>query len=112
MSQSTASDRSYTLPPLGDNPSSEKQGTTPGSFAPFRGRVGTPWTFSSPDTAGMPQPSDLTAMDFRDASRDASHKTQLEASTDGAVTPEMKRIAFASRISRPSRSATKWPPAG
>ena len=93
MSHSTASDRSYTLPPLGDNPSSEKQGTTPGSFA-LRGRVGTPWTFSSPDTAGMPQPSDLTAMDFRDASRDRAHKTQLEAARDGAVTPEMKRVAL------------------
>ena len=54
------------LPQLGDNPSTDKQGTTPGSFA-NRGRVGTAWTFSSPDTPGMPQPSDLTAMDFRDA---------------------------------------------
>jgi phosphomethylpyrimidine synthase len=53
----------YKLPPLGDNPSTEKQGTTPGSFA-NKGRVGTPWTFSSPDTAGMPQPSDKTAWDF------------------------------------------------
>ncbi len=37
--------------------------TTPGSFA-NRNRVGSPWTFSSPDTAGMPQPSDKTAWDF------------------------------------------------
>ncbi len=56
-------DRSFTLPPLGDNPSTDRQGTTPGSFA-NRGRVGTPWTFSSPDTPGMPQPSDKTAWDF------------------------------------------------
>src|SRR5437764_5630481 len=77
MSQDTAN-RSWTLPLLGDNPSTEKQGTTPGAFA-NRGRVGTPWTFSSPDTAGMPQPSELTAMDFRDANRDCDHKTQLEA---------------------------------
>ena len=40
---------SYTLPPLGDNPSSTAQGTTPGSFA-CKERVGTAWTFSSPDT--------------------------------------------------------------
>src|ERR1700742_5021405 len=53
----------FTLPPLGDNPSSTAAGTTPGSFA-NRGRVGTPWTFSSPDTPGMPQPSDKTAWDF------------------------------------------------
>jgi hypothetical protein len=36
-------DRSCTLPPVGDNPSTDRQGTTPGSFA-NRGRVGTPWT--------------------------------------------------------------------
>src|SRR3954468_8029515 len=53
----------YELPPLGDNPSSQELGTTPGSFAQ-RGRIGTPWTFSSPDTPGMPPPSDKTAWDF------------------------------------------------
>jgi phosphomethylpyrimidine synthase len=54
---------SFTLPPLGDNPSTDRQGTTPGSFA-NPGRLGTPWTYSSPDTPGMPQPSDRTAWDF------------------------------------------------
>jgi len=54
------------LPPLGDNPSTLHQGTSPGSFA-NKGRVGTPWTFSSPDTPGMPQPSDRTAWDFMPA---------------------------------------------
>jgi phosphomethylpyrimidine synthase len=53
----------FALPPLGDNPSTARQGTTPGSFA-NPGRVGTRWTFSSPDTPGMPQPSDRTAWDF------------------------------------------------
>ncbi len=53
----------YTLPPLGDNPSSDHEGTNPGSFA-NRGRVGTAWTYSSPDTPGMPQPSEKTAWDF------------------------------------------------
>ncbi len=54
MSQTSAqTDRSFTLPPLGDNPSTERQGTTPGSFAkPRPGGDGI--TFSSPDTPGMP----------------------------------------------------------
>src|SRR2546421_8181047 len=93
MSQEIQTDRSYALPPIGDNPSTDRQGTTPGSFA-NRGRVGTPWAFSSPDTPGMPQPSELTAMDFRDAARDRAHKTQLEAARDGMITPEMKRVAL------------------
>ena len=57
----------YTLPPLGQNPSTTAAGTTPGSFAlppkiaPGReGRL----TFASPDTPGMPAPSDKTAWDF------------------------------------------------
>jgi phosphomethylpyrimidine synthase len=94
----------YTLPPLGDNPSSTVQGTTPGSFA-NRGRVGTPWTFSSPDTPGMPQPSDKTAWDFMPAgwSKGADGKwqppagfepvTQLEHARLGVITPEMRRVA-------------------
>jgi phosphomethylpyrimidine synthase len=57
----------YTLPPLGQNPSSGSQGTTPGSFARLpriAAGVDGRWTFSSPDTPGMPQPSDKTAWDF------------------------------------------------
>jgi phosphomethylpyrimidine synthase len=58
---------SWKLPPLGLNPSTTAQGTTPGSFA--RPPVIAPgpdgrWTFASPDTPGMPQPSDKTAWDF------------------------------------------------
>ena len=85
-------DRSFVLPPLGDNPSTESQGTTPGSFA-NRGRVGTPYAFSSPDTPGMPPVSDVTAMDFA-SPRDSEGRTQLEAARSGAVTPEMKRVAL------------------
>src|SRR5690348_4987388 len=70
-------DRSYVLPPVGDNPSTESQGTTPGSFA-NRGRVGTPYAYSSPDTPGMPPVSELTAMDFP-SPRDREGRTQLEA---------------------------------
>src|SRR6185312_8983431 len=85
-------DRSYVLPPLGANPSSERQGTTPGSFA-NPGGVGTPYAYSSPDTPGMPGVSDLTAMDFA-AARDHEGKTQLEAARIGKVTPEMKRVTL------------------
>src|SRR5689334_17439906 len=92
-SMQAGTDRPFTLPDLGDNPSTEKQGTTPGSFA-NRGRVGTAWTYSSPDTPGMPQPSEKTAMNFRDASRDAARKTQLESARAGVITPEMKRVAL------------------
>ncbi len=53
----------YALPDLGDNPSTTRAGTTPGSFA-NKGRIGTAWSFSSPDTPGMPQPSEKTAWDF------------------------------------------------
>ncbi|MEW4486910.1 phosphomethylpyrimidine synthase ThiC [Thalassoglobus sp. JC818] len=58
---------SYKLPNLGNNPSSTAAGTTPGSFAKkshiapgVEGR----WTFASPDTPGMPEPSSKTAWDF------------------------------------------------
>ena len=87
-----AVDRSYALPPLGDNPSTEAQGTTPGSFA-RRGQVGTPWAYSSPDTPGMPGVSDLTALDFA-SPRDHEGVTQLEQARIGRITPEMKRVAL------------------
>jgi phosphomethylpyrimidine synthase len=45
------------------NPSSSAAGTTPGSFA-NRADIGGPRMFSSPDTPGMPAPSDKTAWDF------------------------------------------------
>src|SRR4051812_7061214 len=86
-------DRSYALPLGGGNPSTDAQGTTPGSFA-RRGGVGTPWTYSSPDTPGMPGVSTLSAMDFREPQRDRAHKTQLEAARDGVTTPEMRRVAL------------------
>ncbi|MDX1965965.1 MAG: thiamine biosynthesis protein ThiC, partial [Planctomycetaceae bacterium] len=60
-------DRGYQLPPLGTNPSSSAQGTTPGSFAlppVIRPGVAGARTFASPDTPGMPGLSDQTAWDF------------------------------------------------
>ncbi len=53
-------------PPVGSNPSEPAAGTSPGSFA-NPPRVGSPWTFSSPDTPGMPQPSERDAWDFMPA---------------------------------------------
>ena len=53
----------FGLPGLGNNPSSSLLGTTPGSFA-NPPEVGGARTFSSPDTPGMPKPSDKTAWDF------------------------------------------------
>src|SRR5215218_9800495 len=94
----------YTLPPLGDNPSPAKQGTSPGSFA-NKSAVGTPYTFSSPDTPGMPAPSDKTAWDFMPEgwTQDASGTwhppagftpvTQLEHARLGTITPQMRRVA-------------------
>jgi phosphomethylpyrimidine synthase len=84
--------KSWTLPPVGDNPSTEQQGTTPGSFANKAG-VGTPYSFSSPDTPGMPEPSHLTAMDFA-APRDSEGRTQLEEARSGVISAEMKRVAL------------------
>ena len=87
-----SSDRSWVLPPLGTNPSTEQQGTSPGSFA-SAGRVGTAYGYSSPDTPGMPGVSELCAMDFA-ASRDQDARTQLEEARIGRVSGEMKRVAL------------------
>jgi phosphomethylpyrimidine synthase len=80
------------LPPLGNNPSTECLGTTPGSFAK-PGAVGAALTFASPDTPGMPAPSSLTALDFP-SSRDADGITQLEQARGGKISPEMRRVAL------------------
>ncbi|HEY0984429.1 MAG TPA: phosphomethylpyrimidine synthase ThiC [Schlesneria sp.] len=114
-------ERTYQLPPLGQNPSTTAQGTTPGSFAlkPALkpGRAGA-LTFASPDTPGMPAPSEKTAWDFmpldwklksgygRDAGQQSHEQadaweppagfqpvTQLEFARRGIVTPEMMRVA-------------------
>ena len=81
----------HPLPPLGENPSSERQGTTPGSFA-NPPQVGGPLAYSSPDTPGMPAPSEKTAWDFLPARR-VDPVTQLEHARLGSVTPEMRRVA-------------------
>jgi phosphomethylpyrimidine synthase len=110
------------LPPVGDNPSSARLGTSPGSFA-RKGGVGTPFTYASPDAPGMPAPSDKTAWDFMppdwtcllpagagptgSAAADAARArpeawrapagfrpvTQLEHARLGTITPQMARVA-------------------
>ncbi|MHC4958629.1 MAG: phosphomethylpyrimidine synthase ThiC [Planctomycetota bacterium] len=87
-------DPRYRLPLNGaHNPSTDKQGTTPGSFA-NPADIGGPLMFSSPDTPGMPPPSDKTAWDFNPAPRGAGEAvTQLERARLGEITPEMRRVA-------------------
>ncbi len=101
---------------VASDPSSSHAGTTPGSFARApkiaAGRQGA-LTYSSPDTPGMPQPSDKTAWDFMPADwtlragfednyehaaawqAPASFEpcTQLEFARLGITTPEMHRVA-------------------
>jgi phosphomethylpyrimidine synthase len=85
------------------NPSSTGAGTTPGSFA-NAADIGGPRAFSSPDTPGMPQPSDKTAWDFMPADWTFDNGswrapdgfkpvTQLDHARLGIVTPAMKRVA-------------------
>lgn len=98
------------------DPSSVHAGTTPGSFARApriaAGRAGA-LTFASPDTPGMPLPSEKTAWDFmpadwvlrpgfedRHESAEAWQPpagfqpcTQLEFARLGVITPEMHRVA-------------------
>jgi len=85
------------------NPSTHRDGTNPGSFANAP-HLGGALTFSSPDTPGMPPPSDKTAWDFlpegwrRDGDRAIAPAgfvpiTQLEHARLGTVTPEMRRVA-------------------
>jgi phosphomethylpyrimidine synthase len=88
----TLRDRTYALPPLGDNPSTDREGTSPGSFANKNG-VGTARTFSSPDAPGMPPVSTVTAIDFaRDLDREG--KTQLEVARCGVISAEAKKVAL------------------
>ena len=78
-------------------------GTNPGSFANPED-IGGPRSFSSPDTPGMPQPSEKTAWDFMpddwtlvDGQWHAPEGfvpiTQLENARLGITTPEMERVA-------------------
>ncbi|MEE8142210.1 MAG: thiamine biosynthesis protein ThiC, partial [Planctomycetota bacterium] len=75
------------------DPSSRRQGTSPGSFA-AAADIGGPLAFSSPDTPGMPPPSPHSAWDFNPSPRpQATAVTQLEKARLGIVTQEMRRVA-------------------
>lgn len=106
------------LPLVGaSNPSSTLSGTTPGSFA-MSADIGGPLMYASPDTPGMPPPSELTAWDFlpegwsieQSESGCEGHNqgdlpivavppsgfepiTQLEHARLGIVTDAMRRVA-------------------
>ena len=94
----------HTLPLHGaSNPSSRAEGTNPGSFA-LKANIGGPLAFASPDTPGMPAPSDKTAWDFLPEGwrREGAFAvapagfepiTQLEHARLGIVTAEMRRVA-------------------
>ncbi len=95
---------SFPLPLRGaQNPSSTRAGTNPGSFAEAAA-LGQARTYSSPDTPGMPAPSDKTAWDFLPpgferrgefavAPAGYEPKTQLEFARLGVVTKEMRAVA-------------------
>jgi len=85
------------------NPSTQAEGTNPGSFA-LRADIGGPLAFASPDSPGMPAPSGKTAWDFMPddwrcedgrwiAPAGFEPRTQLEYARLGQITPEMRRIA-------------------
>ncbi len=85
------------------NPSSQSEGTNPGSFA-LAADIGGALTYSSPDTPGMPAPSQKTAWDFLPDgwTRDGAFAkappgfvpvTQLEQARLGVITKEMRRVA-------------------
>ena len=89
---STVGKNTQTMPIHGAaNPSTFKQGTSPGSFA-LEAHVGGATTYSSPDTPGMPAPSTKTAHDFN-PSPHTNPVTQLENARQGTITPEMQRVA-------------------
>ena len=86
------------------NPSTKHEGTNPGSFA-LAPELGGPRAYASPDTPGMPPPSDKTAWDFLPAGFERtgsasvrapqgySPKTQLDYARLGIVTPQMEAVA-------------------
>lgn len=105
--------------PIENNPSTNSQGTTPGSFA-IKADVGGPFMYSSPDTPGMPKPSPYTAWDFLPPNwkikidevngclghnkgdkpivavpvdPDFQPVTQLEHARLGIITPQMQRVS-------------------
>jgi phosphomethylpyrimidine synthase len=83
----------YQLPPIGDNPATDRGTTNPGSFAK-PAQIGTPWSFSSPDTPGMPTPSDKTAWDFLPDGWATEAGEQVEATSCYGVDGARREVVF------------------
>jgi phosphomethylpyrimidine synthase len=107
-------DNGFPLPLRGAfHPSTRREGTSPGSFA-RAADIGGPLSFSSPDTPGMPPPSDKTAWDFMppdwtfrkgrwEPPAGFTPVTQLEHARLGIVTGEMERVASRERHLSPEQ---------
>ncbi|QDT65563.1 phosphomethylpyrimidine synthase ThiC [Calycomorphotria hydatis] len=88
-------DYDHSLPELGANPSSKLEGTTPGSFAKKPKLAAGPdgaFTYASPDTPGMPQPSEKTAWDFLPEGWSTS-RTQEEQHEVAGTPPRSEEFA-------------------
>ena len=82
----------FTLPLHGAaNPSTQKRGTSPGSFA-LQADVGGALMFSSPDTPGMPAVNAKTAWDF--LPRGWSTQILSEPRPSGSGEPKRARVSF------------------
>ena len=81
----------WSLPELGSNPSTDRDGTSPGSFA-IKPEIGGKRAFSSADAPGMPEPSGIEATDWENE-KGRKPVTQLESARAGIITAEMKRVA-------------------
>jgi phosphomethylpyrimidine synthase len=94
ITHAQSTDPSYTLPLAGaGNPSSSRQGTTPGSFA-LAADIGGPLMFASPDTLGMPAPSDKTAWDFLPPNWTVEIFPTLQAAAERSAAAGQRAITF------------------
>lgn len=87
----------YELPELGQNPSSTTAGTSPGSFAKkpaIAPGVQGCWTFSSPDTPGMPLPSQKTAWDFLPAGWGSEEDSEFNRQTPAPEGASISTVSF------------------
>ena len=96
MNKSPETD-TYQLPPMGNNPSSTRAGTTPGSFAAtptIHPGVEGARTYSSPDTPGMPGVYAKTAWDFLPEGWSTELKTAEEVKTPLEYSAGVGQVIF------------------
>ncbi len=88
------------------NPGAEASATTPGSFA-LAPDIGGPLMFASPDTPGMPEPSDKTAWDFLPQGWSVQALDQSPDAADsgarGSHTPASTSVVFTTARGRTLR---------